>query len=155
MGQKNNIRKSIWKDFSRGGSHKLVMLFLAEKSVGCESSASMQQIADACGISERQVRNIIRDLEDCGNLWVTSEGHGNAHKSRTYSLSVFGNRGQQNRITNRKSTTCWPTGSQLPPSIYISIHSDNSAKKAPIQGGVVSAENKPTLSLVGAKKVAA
>lgn len=80
--------KHVWTNYKRSGSHKLVLLALAEHADNTTDTCypSMQTLADMACISVRQVINIISDLKESGDIEVISTR--GRSQSNTYKLTL-------------------------------------------------------------------
>ena len=111
---------------------KLVLLALADFCNGRDGQGACYpgqgRIAAMCGISDRQVRNILRDLEGRGLVeTVHRPGAGRGRRSNVYRLACDGNRKQasgsdipdadgQTEPGFRKPTSSCPEGNRKPVS---------------------------------------
>jgi hypothetical protein len=85
------VMSLVWENFKRGGSEKLTMLALADRSddEGGSLHPSISYIAKRINASESQARRIIHKFIDEGYLTVIANHKGgNPGKSRHYILNV-------------------------------------------------------------------
>jgi hypothetical protein len=86
-----SVMSHVWKNYCRGGSHKLAMLALADwcNDEGGSLHPSIAGIAKKINVSESQARRIIHEFIEEGYLKVVANHlGGNPGQSRHYKLNV-------------------------------------------------------------------
>lgn len=86
-----DIMSLVWKNFQRGGSEKLIMLVLADRSndKGNSIYESVATMAKKVCLSEKQTRRILHELIDDGYLEVVANHYGgDPGKTRHYDINI-------------------------------------------------------------------
>lgn len=108
----------VWEYYEHGGSEKLVMLSLADEAnhEGRFIYPSVDRIAARTGISSRQVRRILRDIEtrvvgDVNWLILVGGGRGGHKVTRRYRIPVAE---LQEALSRETRTSCPGSSEDLP-----------------------------------------
>ena len=158
MKHKDNLRNSVWKSFRKGGTHKLVMLFLADKEYGGQSVATISDIALACGVSERQAQYVMKDLVNSGHLVIVGNQNGGFSLPRIYKVCPSPKRVQKSAPKKGAEFSTLEGCSGVHPHIYMFTKGERTPEKNhPSQGRNVCGDDgvKNSSSLAGDGRVAA
>jgi hypothetical protein len=87
---KKTLFSVVLDKYSKGGTHKIIMLMIAELSAAKGYAfPSVGYIAKTCCVSERQAQYVLKDLIDSGFLLViNNENGGGGGATRHYQVNI-------------------------------------------------------------------
>lgn len=150
------LRNNIWRSFKKGGTHKLVMLFLADKECGGQSVATIGDIAAACGVAERQAQYVMKDLVKSGHLVIVGNPNGGFSLPRIYKVCPVPKRVQPSAPKKGAEFSTLEGCSGVHPLIYMFTKGVHSVEKSPSQGSkIVSTDDQKNIHPLARAGVAA
>lgn len=138
MGKLDNLRSQVWEKVKKGGTGKLAMLYIAEKTRSGVAKVKVSDIAKACCVSERQAQNVMSDLIEDGYLHVVGNENGGSGQPRIYKIT--GKKGEE--FSGVKGCRGFHP-------LYICIHKQNiSGEKTPLPGLIAVGDEDVNITLM-------
>jgi predicted transcriptional regulator len=139
MSKLDHLRKQVW-EVDCGGSYKLAMLYLAEKTRAGVAKVKIKDIASACCVSERRAQYIVGELVSDGYVHIVGNENGGCSKPRIY------------KITNKKGEQFSALkGCNKVHPLYICVHKEVRRDGKPPNQGLISANDAEINNLLLAR----